>query len=262
MNTLYRELMVARIRYAVAAARAARTLEHAGVKGAIREVLIADLFRPLVSADIGVATGILISASDQAQSSQQDIILFDRRILPPILFEQGPAIIPVESALICIEIKSRLTAAELKAAHEGAKTVRGLDLQSGTRDKPGSSIDIEASGVCSLLLALETDLTEGGETEVQRYKKLIGEDQPTLSGICIVGRSSWWPTERLIFDKPSGKYLNNDGTVAGEWRTESWRKVPAGDDHAEIVELISDLNRLMQLIAVSRGQPSLAGYLK
>src|SRR6266851_1663236 len=132
MHPLYRNLMVERIRYAVAAARAAQKLEHAGVKGAIREVLIADLFRPLLPADIGVASGILISAYDQAQSSQQDIILFDRRILPPILFEQGPAIVPIESALICFEIKSRLTATELRSAHEGAKTVRSLGLQSGT----------------------------------------------------------------------------------------------------------------------------------
>ena len=61
MNKLYRSLVVERIRTALATARAVSTVEHAGVKGEIREVLIADLFRPLLPADIGVATGILIS---------------------------------------------------------------------------------------------------------------------------------------------------------------------------------------------------------
>jgi hypothetical protein len=254
--------VVERIRHSVAAARAAQGLEHAGVKGAIREVLIADLFRPLLPADVGVATGILISAYGQAQSSQQDIILFDKRILPPILFEQGPAIIPIESALICIEIKSRLTATEIRAAHEGAKTVWDLGIQSGTRDKAGKYIDVQTSGVSSVLLALETDLTGGGETEVQRYKKLIAEAHPTLHGICIVGRTSWWPTERLTYDFPSGKWLNDDDTVAGEWRTESWREVLTGDDHAEIIELVAHLPGVIQRIAVSRGQPPFEGYLK
>jgi hypothetical protein len=63
MNDLYHRLFRERIQYAIASARAVQPLEHSGVKGAIREVLIADLFRPLLPADIGVATGILISAS-------------------------------------------------------------------------------------------------------------------------------------------------------------------------------------------------------
>ena len=94
MHKLYKSLVTERIKYAIAAARAVQSLEHTGVKGAIREVLMADLFRPLLPADIGVASGILISAFDHGQSGQQDIIVFNKRILPPILFEQGPAIVP------------------------------------------------------------------------------------------------------------------------------------------------------------------------
>src|SRR5208282_2216102 len=116
MQIVYRNLVVQRIRYALAAARAAQSLEHAGVKGTLREVLMADLFRPLLPADIGIASGVLISAFDEGQSAQQDIIVFDKRIIPPILFEQGPAVVPVESALVCIEIKSKLTATELRKA--------------------------------------------------------------------------------------------------------------------------------------------------
>lgn len=87
---LYRNLVIERVRYAVAAARAAQPLEHSGTKGSIREVLMADLFRPLLPADLGIASGIVISAFDDAQSAQQDIIIFDKRIIPPFSSPKVP----------------------------------------------------------------------------------------------------------------------------------------------------------------------------
>jgi hypothetical protein len=78
-----------------------------------------------------LATGILISNDDQ-QSAQQDIVVFDRRVLPPLLF-QGPAIIPIECALATIEVKSCLTAAELRKAQANVITVRNLPIGSSVR---------------------------------------------------------------------------------------------------------------------------------
>jgi len=219
---------------------------------------MADLFRPLLPADIGVASGILISAFDQGQSGQQDIIVFNKRILPPILFERGPAIVPAESALISIEVKSRLTSTELQLAHESAKTVRGLDMHSGTRDANGKWIDVRSSAVSSIVLALDTDLAIGGKTEVQRYKEQLGQDQSMLAGICVAGRGSWWPTERVIHDRPSGTYFKEDETpITGEWR-----EVSSDVDHSEILELIGGILDLAQRIGTSRGQPPLSSYLK
>lgn len=258
MHQLYRSLVSERVRYAIAAAHAVQPLEHSGVKGAIREVLMADLFRPLLPADIGVATGILISAFDQHQSGQQDIIIFNKRILPPILFEQGPAIVPVESALVCIEVKSKLTSTELQLAHESALTVRNLDMHSGARDANGQWIDVRASAVSSIVLALDTDLTPGGKTEVQRYKEHLGQNHPVLGGICVAGRSSWWPTERVIYDRPSGTYFKEDKTpITGEWR-----EVPSDENHSEILEMIGGILDLAQRIGASRGQPPLHSYFK
>ena len=60
MNLLYRSVIVERLRAALSAARTVQSLEHQGVKGAIRAVLIGDLFRPMLPADIGIETGVLI----------------------------------------------------------------------------------------------------------------------------------------------------------------------------------------------------------
>jgi hypothetical protein len=258
MHLLYQSLIGERIRYAITAARAVQSLEHSGVKGAIREVLITDLFRPLLPADIGVASGIIISAFDQRQSGQQDIIIFNKRILPPILFEQGPAIVPVESALVSIEVKSKLTATELQIAHENAKTVRNLEMLSGTCDASGKWVDVRTTAVILFLLALDTDLTAGGKTEIQRYKELLGEDHPVFGGICIVGRTSWWPTETVIYDRPSKKYFKKDGTPI----TGNWLEVPSDNNHSEVLALIGHIYDLAHRIGASRGQPPLHNYLK
>lgn len=254
--TLYRNLVVERVRYALAAARAAQTLEHSGVKGAIREVLMADLFRPLLPADLGIASGVLISAFDEGQSAQQDVVIFDRRIIPPILFEQGPAIIPVESALVCIEIKSKLTATELRKAHDSAMTVANLSLHAGLRDQDGNWTQGRTSGVSSLLLALDTDLTVGGQTEADRYKNLVGVGHTRMSGICVAGRASWFPTERVIYDRPTGTFFKEDHSpLLG-----TWREVPTDIEHAEMLAFLSGVIELMQRIGPSRGQPPLNAY--
>jgi hypothetical protein len=258
MNLLYQSLIRERIRYAIAAARAVQPLEHSGVKGAIREVLMADLLRPLLPADVGVATGVLISAFDQQQSGQQDIIVFNKRILPPILFEQGPALVPVEAALVCIEVKSVLTATELRLAHESAKTVLSLGMHSGIRDEHGNWVASRPSAVSSILVAVSTDLTVGGKSEAERYGECLKTEQPVLAGICILGRASWWRTERVIYDQPSGKYFKVDGSPI----TGGWRQVQGDDSHSETLELMAGILDLSQRIGVSRGQPPLHSYLQ
>ena len=249
--------MLERVRYALAGARAAKSLEHAGVKGAIREVLMTDLFRPLLPADIGIASGVLISAFGQGQSAQQDVIIFDKRIIPPILFEQGPAIVPIESALVCIEIKSKLTATEMRKAHDGAKTVKNLTLLSGKRDRFGNWVDdLSIVGVVSLLLALDSDLTAVRQNEIERYKDLLAGEHPALGGICIAGRSAWFPTERSIYDFATGTYFKEDRTpIRG-----TWREVRCDGEHAEILEFLSAVIQMIQEIGPTRGKPPLHSY--
>lgn len=256
----------------MASAKAAADLQHAGVKGAIREALIADLFRPLLPADFGVSTGVLIS-SDDKQSAQQDIVVFDRRVLPPLLLE-GPALIPVESALATIEVKSCLTASELRSAQANALTVRNLPMLSGVRDEHGDSIDLRildcdgnlidkarAQPACpfSVLFALDSDLIPTGKSELDRYAEVCSSDPHVLRGICIVGRGFFGPTQRVIYDRPSGKYLTfNSEPLKKEWS----QLVPADDEHEEVLALVAGIHNLVLRIAVGRGQPSLSGYLQ
>jgi hypothetical protein len=258
MNQLYHDLVVERVRAAVASARAVAPMEHAGVKGAIREVLIADLFRPLLPADIGVGTGVIISAFDEAQSAQQDIVLFDKRILPPFLFEHGPGIFPIESVLETIEVKSCLTATELRAAENNARSVANLWSLSGTRDETGKFIDALASSAGSVIFALDTDLSPSGTAEAERYKSLFGFKPAIIRGICVVDRGYSNPSERVILDRNTGQYRKEDGSeITGEWY-----ETPSDGNFGEVLEFLLGIIEIYEKVSVSRGRPPLSSYLR
>jgi hypothetical protein len=164
----------------------------------------------------------------------------------------------VEAALVCIEVKSKLDATELRKAHENAKTVLNLDILGGNYDQYGNPMGGRTSAPRSLLFALDSDLTTSGKTEIDRYKKLLGNNYPIFASICVVNRGSWWPTENVIYDRQTKAFLKRDGKdITGEWR-EVW----ADPNHSEVLEFISGVLHFTQNIAGSRGQPPLHAYLK
>jgi hypothetical protein len=250
LNTLYRNVVGERVRFALASAQKVSTLEHSGVKGAIREVLIADLFRPLLPSDLGIATGVIISADDR-QSAQQDIVIFDRSILPPVLFESGPALIPVESVIATVEVKSCLTASELKNAHANAISIRDLTMQAGSPN------ETESSAAINTLFALTSDLSLTGKTETQRYEDILNDEPPPLRAICVAGKGSWFPQVDVLFDKEARKYRTRDGNPFQH----AWREVLGGDEHPEILEMLTAFHSQFFKIASGRGRPSLYHYL-
>ncbi|MDD1859212.1 hypothetical protein, partial [Pseudomonas aeruginosa] len=58
----YQALLRGKVAAAIAQARSAADVTHKGVKGAVLEILLSKLFRPLLPADIGVGTGQIIDA--------------------------------------------------------------------------------------------------------------------------------------------------------------------------------------------------------
>jgi hypothetical protein len=175
---------------------------------------------PRFPSNFGDATGVIVSAHDERQSAQQDIIVFDRRILPPVLFEGGPAIIPAESVLATIEVKSTLNATELHKADENARSVSRLDLaldiETATLDKgqPTGTVPYTPT----LLFALESDLTGDGITEKQRYERMIGEKPPRLSAICVAGKASWFPVGQAKAGQPHPRTMLPGSPLPIGWR--------------------------------------------
>ncbi len=245
MNQTYRDFYRARVISAVAAAKAATGISHGGIKGEIREILLRDLFRPLLPADIGVGTGQVISAYTNELSRQQDILLYDRRILPPILFEGRIGLFPIESVLYAIEVKSKLNADELRTSNEAARHLLSLPVAPGKYDDKGNPVHHVPIKPIYTIFAFETDLTQHGKTELERYKELLTSDKidltqgPPIRAICVVDRGDWY----------------------WDCLKEHWKSWNHSYPLEEVVGFIAGVMNTYKIVAASRLEPRLGVYL-
>ena len=242
MNTVYRDLILARAQAAIGAARAVTDISHTGLKGKLREIVIRDLLRPLFPSDIGLGTGEIITTTNQ-HSQQQDVVVFDRSIVPPILLEGTTGVFPIESVIYAIEIKSRLTAAELRSSIDSARQLDSLHYMTGEYDTADTPIESISMRLIPAILAFNSDLSESGNTELERFKEIWGgstDETPPIRMICVVGRGCWaW--------KP---------TLPNKWHT--WG---GSYELEEVVRFIAGVMNSYKLIALSRKAPRLGTYL-
>ncbi len=134
--TYYRHAAVDKIERAIAAAIASRSLNHALFKGRLREILITELVQPFLLPQFGVATGLIVDQYGN-QSKQIDIIIYDERVVPPLMLSSSEGIVPCHSVLATIEVKSRLNMTELKKAVKNARSVKFLKYNYETTPLPG-----------------------------------------------------------------------------------------------------------------------------
>lgn len=271
MNALYRNLILERVRYALAAAKVAAELEHNGVMGALRESLMTELFRPLIPQDFGIATGVIISA-DGLQSPQQDIVIYNKSILPPLLTD-GPAIVPIESVVATIEVKSTLTAKEIQMAYGNAYALRRFRMLSGVYGPDGNTMDVRVtdaenkllppsqylppSMTPSFLFAYRSDLIE--KSEGDRLVENLG-DAYTFAAICIVGKGLYGPSEKVFWDHNRESFFRMDDP--SKPLSNRIDQFEASDEtHPEIMVLIANLHGLVRKVARTRGYPPLDSYL-
>lgn len=239
MNAIYRDLILARAQAAIGATGAVTGIGHSGLKGQLREIVIRDLLRPLFPANIGLGTGEIITANNQ-HSQQQDVVVFDKSIVPPILLEGTTGVFPIESVLFAIEIKTVLTATELKSSIESANQLRSLLYLPGEYDSDGKLMQSIVQSVIPAILAFHSDLSESGKTELERFNEIWGSStrEPTIQMICVVGRGCW------------------------TWRdTDEWHAWPKSYPLEEVVAFIAVMMNSYKQIALSRKAPRLGEYL-
>ena len=125
MNPHYRRLADSIIAFALSRSKAAAELRHSGLTGRAREIFARDLLTPFLSPNVATCTGIVVD-SQGGSSRQIDIIVYDRTLIPSLMFTGEEGIVPIESVLATIEVKSTLTRQELKAAILNAHSVKAL----------------------------------------------------------------------------------------------------------------------------------------
>lgn len=239
MNETYYELVLSRVRAAVDAAQSVQTIGHDGLKGRLREIVIRDLLRPTLPADIGLGTGEIVTAVNK-KSSEQDVVMYDKRILPPIVMEGASGIFPIESVLYTIEVKSKLTATELEAAHKNAARLAALEYRPGIHTENGIPLSHDYKKLVSCIFAFYSDLTGTRKSEVERYNEDRGEKPPAITVLCVVGKGYWiW-----------------------KWNENRWHQPLVFDDaFGEVIGFIAGVMNTYRILSASRWDPRLGMYL-
>lgn len=154
-------------------------LDHSLTKGEIREIFVSELLAHFLPEHLGIGTGIIINQAS-VQSSQTDIIIFDKRIFPSFLGKQTIGLYPVESVVGVIEVKSSCSKIGLDKCQKDfdylANTIQNMKFQYRDKDK------------IRILKGFIAFNVKGFKSK--EFDKLTIEQYSALNAICIENKFS------------------------------------------------------------------------
>lgn len=233
----YQALLRGKVASAILQAKMASKLTHQGVKGSVLEILISQLFRPLLPSDIGVGTGQIIDAFSDNMSPQIDIIIYNKSILPPVLADANLGLFPIESVLYTIEVKTTLTPSGLTIANNSAKyIVKNFKYLQGIKNNSGLFINHRILTPRAVVFALNSSMKGVRKSEAERYKKIY-QYENYLHAICVAEKEY--------------SYVSGD----------SWITIRNTENYDEILSFIGGITNSYREVSDTRGYPSLGHYI-
>ena len=235
-NSIFRTRLISSVATAVRHAHDAAQSSHLGVRGRLREVALQELIRPLLPNGIQAGTGIVVD-SDGRQSNQIDIIIYSTSLLPPFMKVEEQVFVPVEACIQAIEVKSCLTADEMRDAVTKARSIKDLNVLMN------DAVPFKVSPICSLF-AFASDLTGDVKTEKDRYLEcnppIQGSSFVLLNDICVVGKGYW-----KMDDTPSG-----------------WTFVSPTEEYDEVISMLAMAANSIPHWMRYRGVPQFGSYVQ
>ena len=171
---MFQQLLDARIKDLWNFYLATGELSHQGEKGILREAFLRRLLETLLPPHFGVGSGLIVDRWNR-QSSQTDLLVYDKRRLPPLLEQNGHGIYPIDAVLRVLEVKSTLDKDDLfqlkKAAWllnpknpEGLKIAAKGNLPEGMVSYPLIGLYAYNTRLADVTkTAVEVDALSGGE---------------------------------------------------------------------------------------------------
>jgi hypothetical protein len=160
-------------------------LGHRGLEGEIREIATRDCIEPFLTQSYQCGTGKVID-SFQNISDQMDLIVYHRKVAPPILVNRDLGLYPVECVRYVFEVKTKLTASEVRDANKKFRSIGNL-CSYPRKNKDGSL----ASGPrpSTVLFAFSSDMSG---SEIDRYLKHTDDEHPPCTVLCVLGKGYWF----------------------------------------------------------------------
>lgn len=107
------EHTTALVRNLINESKALKNLDQTTVNGRLKELFVSKLLCKFLTSQFGIGSGVIINQVGKI-SRQIDIIIYDKRILPPFIEEQNIGVYPIESVLAAIEVRSQVDKSTIK----------------------------------------------------------------------------------------------------------------------------------------------------
>jgi hypothetical protein len=222
---IFRKHLLTNVKTMIFLADDAKKIQHDGLLGRLKEIFLDELLNPYLGPTMKTCTGIVINSTGK-QSKQIDIIIYDSEIIPPAILRQEAGVIPVESVLATIEIKSTLTSKTLKNSILNGISIKKLGFH------PSVIRSVSLHNIPSYVFAFSSDLADLKKTEKQRVEEAIdkyGEGyQAPISAVCVVNK----PYIYFSYDQ---KKEEND---ADKYK---WYEIQSNNQYEEILHFISKI---------------------
>jgi hypothetical protein len=200
-NQMMIDLFRARAAGLVQEAKTLGGVNHPGLLGTARELLVRQAVAPLLPPDIHVLTGTIINVDNKQRQArnQDDIVLFDTMKAPLMWSGAGMALMPLEAVAAQIEVKSTLRNADMDDAVAASAELINLAPSGG--EAPGALVfafDCTLSGKHKTPLDWLLDAVRAG------WRPAKGQATSPVQCLCVVGMGCWILTE---YDGQTGWFL-------------------------------------------------------
>jgi hypothetical protein len=222
VKSLIRDFVTHSVSKAIEEFELASAVKHQGLKGKAREIFVQRVFRPLLSNDFGLGSGTITDRYDN-QSGETDVVLYCPEIMPPIDAKEAAGYFAIEGCIYAFEVKSVVTANEIKDAITKGQKLDTLDSIYVTNDGPISTRPI------TVLFGFSSDLISGPDHEFKRFRNLIDAaglnrfGVPPIRVSCVLGKGYWYFGERDVNGQKEGR----------------WFRSGSGGKHPEFVALVA-----------------------
>ena len=242
-SKLIRDEFISSINLALRRYESSAGLDHAPMVGRVREIFTENLLKPILYPGTEIGTGKIVDSLGNV-SAETDLVVYSRNTLPPYVYGHSVGVYPVESCIYAIEVKSKLTANEVKTSIQKVHKLRQLKcLYSFYPLNFTQPYGPACTFTIPVLFSFSSDLSETGKTEIERYRELDPDanTSPAFPVICVAGRGYWrFETKR---DKPC------------------WIHHPPTGDHDEIIDFISGISNTIPEQVWMRGHPRYGHYI-
>jgi len=208
MDTYILERLRCDAEHVIKLAKQQGEIEHLGLKGRFRELLIDNILAPWLPPYVTCGTGMIIAAENKKrQSTQDDVILYDNSLCPPVLASKNApeGVFLFNSVIARIEVKSKLTRKDIRNFITSSQEIASLkfSVQEGCIT--------ELCGAFNLLFAFDSDAKGEDDCDFQ-IKRLYEEMEDSgldpcngmVSMLCIPGKGFW--------------KIGQDKTASREWQ--------------------------------------------